>query len=268
MITALLIGAGLLYGIKRAQSVSGIGMAKRKAKRRIYSEIEAAQKAGIDLTDKTGWEKQEKKLAKIMKAHNIVLHGKSDKPDAQRYFNSLRRAYNAISGTNLPYKTSRVYNENGDVILEYHDYNLQNILQDAVNWVEAETLPALITDGERLGYFATICAIASGTKFVWASKGVHRGVEALVFGSSVPAERKLRISYLASPDKGGVYPEAFAHYVWENYTQTNGDDLEITNGVLAALREIQSVGQAQKYCVDMYVEAHKIDDIAPEDLPF
>lgn len=268
MITALLIGAGALFLLHHNKSVSGIGMAKRKSKRRIYAEIEDAQKAGIDFTDKTGWQKNEKKLAKIMKAHNIVLHGNSDKPEAQRYFNSLRRAYNAIAGTNLPYKTSRVYNENGDVILEYHDYNLQNILQDAVNWVEAETLPAVAMDGQRLGYFATICAIASGTKFVWTNKGVHRGVEKLVFGASAPSERKARISYLASPEKGGVYPETFAHYVWENYTHTEGDDQDITNGVLEALREIQSVGQAQKYCTDMYVEAHKIDDIAPEDLPF
>ena len=268
MITALLIGAGALWLLRRKQNIAGIGMAKRKAKRRIYSEIEAAQKAGIDLTSKTGWEKQEKKLAKIMKAHNIVLQGNSDKPEAQRYFNSLRRAYNAIAGTNLPYKTSRVYNENGDVILEYHDYNLQNVLQDAVNWIEAETLPAIAMDGQRLGYFATICAIASGTKFVWTSKGVHRGVEKLLFGSSVPAERKLRISYLASPEKGGVYPEAFAHFILERYTDGNGDDQDITNGVLEALREIQSVGIAQKYCTDMYVEAHTIDEQVPEDLPF
>ena len=266
MITALLIGAGALYLLRRNKRVSGIGMAKRKAKRRIYSEIESAQNAGIDLTDKSGWQGKEKKLNEIMRKHNIVMHGNSDKPEAQRYFNSLRRAYDAIAGTNLPHKTSKVYNEYGDVIIEYHDYDLQNMLQNAVVWFEDSVLTNPI-DGQQLGYNAALCAIAQGTKFVWKSKGEHRGVEALVFGASAPTERKLRVSYLASPDKGGVYPEQFAHYVWEHYTQTNGDDMSITDGVLAALRDIQSVGQAQKTITEMYVESHTVEE-GYNDLPF
>ena len=54
------------------------------------------------------------------------------------------------------------------------------------------------------------------------------------------------------------------HFAWERYTDGNGDDMEIANGVYDAFRKITSVGQARKECEDYYIQAHYIAE--PEDV--
>ena len=169
-------------------------------------------------------------------------------------YQQLRRAYKSIAGTDLPYKESKVRNEYGDVILIYRDYELDKMLGRAIeeqkdNWFS----PNLSGKGAMM---QTIADIASGKlKFVWKSNGTHRGVEKLVFGASAPSERKERISYLASPEKGGVYPEQYAHYLWES-TDRQADDQEITNGVLEAIRQCPSVGKAREDVMWEYLKNH------------
>ena len=97
---------------------------------------------------------------------------------------------------------------------------------------------------------------------------MHRGVEKLVFGDSAPSEKKRRISYLASPEKNGQYPEKFAHHLWER-TGSRADDIEITNGVLEALREIDTRGAAVEYCKNEYLNAHQVEEpLLYQDVPF
>ena len=267
MITELLLGAGVLWLLGRKRNgVSGIGATKRSP-RRIWSEVEQAQRAGIDLTDPNGWEHHADKLRKL--SSGKLSASRSDKPDEQRYFNQLRRAYKSVAGTNLPYDESIVRNENDDVILIYRDYHMDQLPRTAANYVYGEA--KMDADAERMGYWIAISWIANGGKFVWNStkNGVHRGACELIFGKSAPEERKRRISYLASPEKGGEYPEKMAHVLWEEDETGRSDDQQILNGVLAAIRECTSVGQAQQMCVDEYLRAHQVEEpLLYQDVPF
>lgn len=262
-----LVGAGLLWMLHKKKSAAGIGATKRE-RRRIWREIEDAQKAGVDLSDPNGWENNKGKLDHIMLVNEAEpSRGKSDKPIHQRYFNQLRRAYKSIAGTNLPYEESVVRNENDDVILIYRDYHLSELPRTAANWMlDQYTNEA---DTKRAAYFSTIAEIALGTKFVWDSKGVHRGVCELLFGRSAPEERKKRISYLASPEKGGIYPEQLAHQAWEADQTGRYDTQDILDGILEALRTCNSVGEAQKICADAYLKWHQIEEpLLYQDVPF
>lgn len=254
MITALLITAGALWLLGRKRNgVSGIGSTKRQT-RRIWREVEAAQRAGVNLDDPDGWQQSAPVLRNMAKGR--LSASASDKPDEQRYFNQLRRAYKSIAGTGLPYDESVVRNAYGDTILVYRDYHLDELPKTAAEWMLNEAQSNL-SNPEQAAYWITIADIASGrVKFVWASDGVHRGVQQLIFGSNAPAERKQRISYLASTMKGGRYPEEYAHYLWESVFNGAADDQEITDGVLEALRTCTSVGQAQEICIDEYMRAH------------
>ena len=266
MITALLIGAGALWLIGRKRNgVAGIGAAKR-APRRIWSEVEWAQKNGIDLTDPDGWQKHTKLLRSVAEDR---IKTESNKPKEQRYFNQLRRAYKSIAGTNLPYKENVVRNEYDDVILVYRDYELDKLPSKAADWMRDQW--SRLYGGADDAYWHTIADIASGrVKFAWKGDGkIHRGAEGLIFGQAAPMEKKKRISYLATPAKGGRYPEEYAHYLWETVFQQTSDDQEITNGVLEAIRTCESKGQAQQMCVDEYLKAFQVQDpMLYQDVPF
>ena len=264
---AYFIGTAIAGAIKKRRSIEGIGASKKP--RRIWAELSAAQNAGIDFSDPNGWKGNENKLTNLMFNFNAVpkLRATDQKPKEQRYFEQLRRAYKSVAGTTLRPTQSVVYNEYGDPIVIYNDYHLSELPKTAAEWMLNEA-QANVANPEQAAYWITIASIANGAKFVWASKGEHRGVQQLVFGANAPTERKQRISYLASPEKGGVYPEIFAHKIWEHMDR-NADDQEITNGVLQALREVTSVGQAQKICVDEYMAAHQVQEQNVfEGLPF
>ena len=266
MITALLLTAGALWLIGHNKKVSGIGAVK-KQQRRIWSEVEQAQRHGIDLTDKDGWQGNEETLEWM--AHGKVKEDGST-PQVQRYFNQLRRAYNSIAGTNLPYDESVVRNENDDVILIYRNYHLDKLPQKSAEHVYDQAMETMNTNTADAAYWATIALIANGTKFVWSSSRdkVHRGVEQLVFGHAAPEERKKRISYIATPQKGGEYPEKLAHKLWEQ-TGMTADDQEITNGVLEALRDTSSRGIAQEWCKREYLKAFQVEEpLLYQDVPF
>ncbi len=249
--------------LEEQRATEGIGATKPK--RRIWQEIEAAQNQGIDLTDPNGWQGKEKILLRM--SQGKLSKSNSSKSDEERYFGQLRRAYKSIAGTGLPYNQSVVRNEYGDVILVYNDYHLDKLPQIAADWCE-QVAKENANDPEGYGYWATVAAIAKGKKFVWASKGEHRGIEKLIFGHSAPAERKQRISYLASPEKGGSYPEKWAHHLWEA-NDSQQDDQMITDGVLTALLDITSVGHAQQMCIDQYLQAHQATEpLLYGDMPF
>lgn len=195
----------------------------------------------------------------------VSLSANSTKPIEQRYFNQLRRAYNSIAGTNLPYTESTVKNKYGDVIMIYRDYHLDDLPKTAAEATldECESQP---NGGEFAVYWYTIAQIALGrVKFVWNDKGVHRGASTLIFGHKAPEERKQRISYIATAEKGGVYPEAYAHSLWEGVF-TGSDTQDTLDGVLEAIRNCSSVGDAQQLVVDHYIKDNIQEEY--EDVPF
>ncbi len=264
---ALLVAGAAAFLFARKKGVAGVGAIK-KSKRRIWNEIELAQKNGIDLTNPNGWRGRENVLDYIMATNRAIPSAStSAKPIEERYYKQLYRAYKSIAGTTLPYKESVVRNENDDVILIYRDYELDQLPIKAADWVK-ESIPA--NNGNELGYWHTLADIATGrVKFIWGSKGEHRGVEKLVFGASAPSERKQRISYIASEGKGGQYPENYAHHIWESVTNGTGDDMEITDGVLEAIRSCSSVKQAQDEIVSLYLREHQVQEpLLYQDVPF
>lgn len=266
MIGLLTIGAIALLALRKKRGVSGIGA---PYKRKIYQELAAINRlADFSLP----YEDQSDFVKKTLIANCNMINSKYPKRKpitVERYYKQLKRAYNAISGigeTSLPYFESTIRNERGDIILIHRDYGSEDeFLWNACEWV-ADNYE---TNSFEIGYWETIIAIALGKRFVWKSSGVHRGVEALVFGKSAPSERKARISYLASPDKGGVYPEKFAHTIWES-TNSTADDQEILDGVLHAIRTTQSATQAKTWITDRYERDHIVEENEQEylDVPF
>ena len=123
MITPLLIGAAALLILgKRKQTIEGIG----RIKRRVYVEIEAAQKAGVPLHEKyinlsSGDIDTLRELGERFGWKQTRRSVESGKAYPEAYFNSLRRAYNAITGVRGIGATHKVRNANGDVVLEWRD---------------------------------------------------------------------------------------------------------------------------------------------------
>lgn len=267
LLAALAIGTAVIYSKSRKfhpQGLLGIGVIRPK--RRIWNEVEDAQKAGIDLTDKSAWEKHAS-LLRRMASGKIKEDGST--PMEQRYFNQLARAYKSIAGTNLPYKESVVRNENDDVILIYRDYNLAHIADKAAQYIYDQAVSTMITNPEDSAFWATVALIADGSKFVWKGDKTHRGIEQVTFGAqSTPEERKKRISYLASPQRGGQYFDAFVHKLWER-TDGQADDHFIANGVIDAIRTVDSRGAAIELCKQEYMKAHQIEEpLLYQDVPF
>lgn len=242
-----------LLDYKFGKKVSGIGAAY---KRRIYGELASVNNL-VDFS--MPYEDQSQQAKRVLESNCNSINKKYPNRQpitVEKYFRQLKRAYNAISGigaTNLPYKQYDIYNHRGDLILTHRDYGTpEEQFQDAIDYIELSRANSY----EDLGFWDTIIAIATGTKFVWSSSGSHRGIESLVFGTNAPAEKKQRISYLATPQKNGIYPEAFAHKIWEK--SLDGDDMEILNGVLEALRTVTSVKEAKKMIIERYEQDHEI----------
>lgn len=262
MIGLLTIGLIGLALCTKKRSVSGVGKPlKVTHKRRIYREMEVAQQSDVDFL--APYEDQSTRaknaITLLRKRHNES--SKRIPLTDEKYFKQLRRAYNAIAGigeTKMPYKESTIKNHRGDTILIYRDYGTDSEIQQNANEYVLENY-AQMTE-EAIGYYETLVYIANGGKFIWDSKGVHRGVEDLVFGKTSPGEKKARRSYLATASKGGIYPEPFAESLMGYY----GDDHVILNGVLDCLREVDSRSNAQKMIMDIYEKDHTLSDYEME----
>lgn len=252
------------------QKVAGIGAAY---KRRIYYEINRLQPVVdfiLNYDDQT--EVAKKAIEDLYNTYYKEIHPNRKPITPERYYKQLKRAYNAISGigkTELPYQESVVKNGYGDVILIHRDYGTpEEKLVNAKSYIEDLYIDPG-TDDYKIGYWATVLGIANGVRFVWKSNKQHRGIEQLIFGTSVPTEKKLRISYIANADKGGLWPERYAESMLQY--SLGGDDQEILDGVLDAIREIYSSKQAKEIIMDEYMSAHVIEDREEKydnDLPF
>ena len=266
MTVAVIIGGAIAaWLLHKHKAVSGIGKVA-KAKRRIFAEMEAAQQGGIDFN--TAYDDlsaaQRKTLEDIARRNNYKQSSASTKPYTEAYYNSLRRQYNAISGTNLPYSTSVVYNENGDPIITYRDYGTdEQKLQRAINWVQTDY--ASVSNPELYGYIMAVVYIAQGGKLIWSDKKQNGVLEECFGGGKQPAERKARISYLASRAKGGITPNMLAHRIWESTDGTTDDKL-IKDGVLQAIMGTESVGAARDMILNTYYDAHQVQEYT--EVPF
>lgn len=255
--------AALLLVARKKNNTSGIGAVKR-AKRRVFEEMQRLQENNIPLDvkyiDLTPEEK--KSVERCATLANYKQPASSSKSYGEAYYNSVRRQYMAVAGTDLPYKKSTVYNQNGDPIVIYRNYGTEEEqLQDAITWYE---------DSIRYGgdaddaFRATLVYIAQGGKFIWSKDPGGVLQEVFATTTKAQADRKSRISYLASEQKGGKTVLGVAHFIFERY---GIDDQEARNGVCDALLQFESVGQVREYIVNMYFDAHKQPE-ADFNLPF
>ena len=118
------IGAAVaVWAIRKASGIAGVGKVER-IKRRIYKEVSLAQKAGVDFSKKfdeldehdivaletvgsdVGWKQSKRSI-------------ESGKSYAQAYYNSLRRAWNAVSGIRGIGTAYNVKDANGRVVLTW-----------------------------------------------------------------------------------------------------------------------------------------------------
>ena len=104
MITALLIGTGVLWLLNHSKRISGIGATKR----RIFKELSLAQQAGVDFT-KHYEELEPDEIKALQKVSN-------DSGYTETYYKSLKKAYDAISGIG---KTYDVVDYEGNTILTW-----------------------------------------------------------------------------------------------------------------------------------------------------
>ena len=99
------------------EGANGIGAAER-IKRRIYKEISLAQNAGIDF-NKDYSEFTDEEIATLEElGHNASWEQKEQKPYAQAYYESLSKAYNAISGVGIG-SAYDILDKDGNVILTW-----------------------------------------------------------------------------------------------------------------------------------------------------
>lgn len=137
MIGLITIAGIIGMALCKKRGVSGIGKPIRvKHKRRIYREMEIAQQSSVDFlkpyTEQSAHAKRA--ISELTKRHNNS--SKRVPFTDEKYFNQLRRAYNAISGigrTRLPYKESQINNHRGDTILIYRDYGTDSEMMQLAN---------------------------------------------------------------------------------------------------------------------------------------
>lgn len=123
-----LFGAWIAYrffrGYVQERRIEGVG----KLKRRIYKEVALAQQSGINFESKEYPEAQSSVLDQL--GHNAgwkqsSISIASGKSYAEAYYNSLRRAWNAVSGitgVGTTYKEYTVKNAKGNPAIVWREY--------------------------------------------------------------------------------------------------------------------------------------------------
>lgn len=113
--------AGLI--ILCARKAKGIGRVER-IKRRIYKEVSLAQQAGVDFTKRYNELTQSEKAALERIGESVGWKQskraiETGKTYTESYYNSLRRAWNAVSGIDGVGATYHVRDANGNVCLTW-----------------------------------------------------------------------------------------------------------------------------------------------------
>lgn len=293
MLTTLILAGMAVAVLAGHKKASGVGAVK-KAKRRVYREIAVAQNNGIDLSMSFDMFNESSRLfledlGRKYGWKQSAASVRAGKSYAEAYFINLKKAYSAISGvgtTTLPYKESIVYNDNGDEIMRYRDYGSEaQKMHDALVWYGDRAYDISLSNPEEYGYMSTVLAIATGTKFVWKGKKqdgmyVYLGILEELFGTgegkyntseSHNEERKKRISYLGSKEKGAVSPAAFVEsleFVDKMLDYADQHHQDIQAGVHQALLEFTSVGEAREDIMRTYINEHTNEEYADEHVPF
>lgn len=160
MIGLLTIGVIALLAIRKKRGVSGIG-ATQRIKRRIYKEIAAAQKLGVDF-DLKYWDLMDSQKNSLREVGEMFgwkqskRSLESGKSYTEAYYNSLKRAYNAIAGVGIgaaDYSTHTIRNGNGKIILQWREYDpvVEHLKQEPVVEIIEQTVePVKLTQQKKI----------------------------------------------------------------------------------------------------------------------
>ena len=243
------VGTAIAGAIKRKREAEGVGKVER-IKRRIYKEVSLAQQAGVDFSKKfpdlTGAEKEA--LVKVgeevgwKQSKRAIESGKTY---AESYYNSLRRAWNAVSGVEGIGRAYNVKDANGNVVLTW--------IEDAAAHVEAER--------------RTLEAEARAAE---ARKSLAKSKRAL---TSAPAVKQPTKAELKAAAKEAEYQERaqFAENFINNWLQEHGNswlvegiDREKRGNTLRnriinefankTLKYRKSKNSNSEYAIDLYTE--------------
>lgn len=142
------------------RDVAGIGAVQR-VKRRIYKEIAAAQGKGVNF-DKKYQDTTPQEVDALFEVGTMFgwqqtkRSRESGKSYEEAYFNSLKRAYNAISGIGIgasDYKTHTIRNGDGKIILQWREYDsvAEHLQQEPiVEIIEQTVSPNKLTQQEKI----------------------------------------------------------------------------------------------------------------------
>ena len=110
------------------EGVGSIGAAER-IKRRIYKEISLAQEAGIDFNKDYSMFTDEEIAILEELGRNASWEQKEQKPYAQAYYESLSKAYNAISGVGIG-TAYNIKDANGNIVLTWIEDAAAHVAQE------------------------------------------------------------------------------------------------------------------------------------------
>lgn len=210
MITALLIGAGALWLISRKQKA--IGKVER-IKRRIYKEVSMAQGEGVDFSKKFD-ELTAAEIDALQAVGNEVAWKQSKrsiesgKSYAEAYFNSLRRAWNAVSGVQGIGRAWNVKDANGNTVLTW--------IEDAAHHVEAEAVP--------------IEPAKPRTRRAATAPAAHKSKQQQILDA---------FPYLRTHDLDGEprITDQFNYVLWRTVTNNNTGDIVLQGAQMAFMTE-------------------------------
>ena len=173
---SILLVAGAIIGtlLWKRNNTSGVGAVKR----RIWTELDHAQQANIDLDSAYDdlSAADHRTLERLANQSGFKQSPRSNKPYAEAYYGQLRRAYKSIAGTDLPYDESVVRNENDDVIL---------ISQEGI--IIRVHVPD-ITVQSRYGSGVRVMRLAEGDKVMVLARTEHDDEAAAEKPEEAPAE--------------------------------------------------------------------------------
>ena len=219
MIELILIGAAALLLARRQKQLTGIG----RIKRRIYKEVSDVQNLGVDFSKKYSeldrYDLQY--LQQIGEKYGYKQTKRSfeaGKPYTESYFNSLKRAWNAVSGLQgigktRDYNDYRVYNSDGKTVLIYREY-----LQPAVEHIEQEQPEPPAAETAEV----TVVTEPEPTPEVTPESELTKQQQLLMVAPHMKVYDEQTGTFL----QGDQRPDNFNYVVWQKLVTKNGEVMQ------------------------------------------